>query len=250
MREREKNVTQPCWVVAHRGASLDAPENTLPAIEKAIAAGADMIALDVRTSKDDEPIVLADPLVDRTTNGRGRADRMTLEELRALDAGSWFRSEFAGAKIPTLTEALKAFSPDTRLLLAVPELKEGAFADKLIAALSVRSQPEEDLLLLSDSPSLNLLRIRLPKFCFALALDAKVPGRMLVEKAVKLNLQAVRPFRSQADAALMTEAQKRGLKVFVHFADEEAEWRPLLNRHANGILTHRPDRLRAALGEK
>lgn len=93
-------------IVAHRGASKFAPENTLPAIVKAIAMGAQFIELDIRISADGTPVIIHDKTVDRTTNGTGIVGQLSLAELQQLDAGSWFDPTFAGARIPTLEEAL------------------------------------------------------------------------------------------------------------------------------------------------
>ena len=92
--------------VAHRGASAAAPENTIPAYRAALRAGIHQLDLDVRFTRTGIPVVMHDPTVDRTTNGTGRVSRMTLAELRSLDAGSWFSPEFAGVKVPTLRQAL------------------------------------------------------------------------------------------------------------------------------------------------
>ena len=92
--------------IAHRGASAAAPENTIPAYRAALRAGVSQLDLDVRFTSTGIPVVMHDSTVDRTTDGTGRVSRMTLTELRALDAGSWFSPEFAGARVPTLRQAL------------------------------------------------------------------------------------------------------------------------------------------------
>ncbi|WP_113930590.1 glycerophosphodiester phosphodiesterase family protein [Bacillus sp. P14.5] len=93
---------------AHRGCSLLAPENTLIAFKKAIDHPAvSMIELDVQLSKDLHPVVIHDFSVDRTTNGKGLVGDHTLEELKKLDAGSWFNSDFSNESIPSLSEVLR-----------------------------------------------------------------------------------------------------------------------------------------------
>lgn len=93
-------------VVAHRGSSGAAPENTLAAFHRAAEAGADMIELDIRLTADDELVVFHDRTLRRTTNGRGPVRGFTLAELRRLDAGSWFSHRYAGEPIPTLATVL------------------------------------------------------------------------------------------------------------------------------------------------
>ena len=93
--------------IAHRGASKFAPENTLPALEKAIELGFEYIELDVRETRDGIPVLMHDKLIDRTTNGSGQLSDFNLKELKELDAGTWFSEAFAGTRIPTLEEALQ-----------------------------------------------------------------------------------------------------------------------------------------------
>ncbi len=91
---------------AHRGAMTTHPENTIPAFQAAIDAGAQMIEFDVTLTKDNKLVVIHDATVDRTTNGTGVVAELTFEEIRKLDAGSWKSPEFAGEQIPTLEEVL------------------------------------------------------------------------------------------------------------------------------------------------
>lgn len=92
---------------AHRGAMATHPENTLPAFQAAIEAGAHMIEFDVQLTEDSELVVIHDLSVDRTTDGSGRVAGLTLAEIRQLDAGSWKSSEFKGERVPTLDEVLE-----------------------------------------------------------------------------------------------------------------------------------------------
>lgn len=93
-------------IIAHRGYSSDFPENTALAFEKAIAAGADWVHLDVQLTADGAAVVIHDADLDRTTDGRGPVSRASLSEIRALDAGSWASDAFRGERVPTLEEAL------------------------------------------------------------------------------------------------------------------------------------------------
>ena len=94
-------------VIGHRGASGHAPENTMAAFRKAVALGAAFIETDLQLSRDAHFVAIHDDTVNRTTNGRGSVHDLTLAELRQLDAGSWFGSEFSCDRIPTLEEILQ-----------------------------------------------------------------------------------------------------------------------------------------------
>ena len=95
-------------IFAHRGASAHAPENTLAAFELALTQGADAIELDAKLTSDGHVIVIHDATVDRTTGAHGRVKDMSLADLRALDAGSFFSSQFGGEKVPLLEEVFEA----------------------------------------------------------------------------------------------------------------------------------------------
>lgn len=94
-------------LVGHRGDQYGAPENTMAAFAQAAALGADVIELDVQLSRDGVPVVIHDDTLDRTTNGTGTVRSMDWEQLRTLDAGSWFGADFTGARIPSLDEVLE-----------------------------------------------------------------------------------------------------------------------------------------------
>lgn len=93
-------------LTAHRGGKAYAPENTMAAFEKALEMGADLIEIDLRLSADGHVVVIHDSRVDRTTDGTGWVGEKTLDELRSLDAGSWFAPEYAGQTIPTFEEVV------------------------------------------------------------------------------------------------------------------------------------------------
>ncbi len=97
----------PFIVCAHRGASGVAPENTISALQAALDSGAMMIELDVQTTSDGALVVFHDEQLDRTTNGHGFIRQCTLDDVQALDAGSWFSSQFKDEHIPLLAEALQ-----------------------------------------------------------------------------------------------------------------------------------------------
>jgi glycerophosphoryl diester phosphodiesterase len=101
-------------IVAHRGDTKHAPENTLSAFELAITKGVDGIEFDLHETRDGELVVLHDYTLDRTTSGNGLVSHCTFKELRALDAGRWFDLKFAGEMIPTLNEVIEIGKGKTR----------------------------------------------------------------------------------------------------------------------------------------
>jgi glycerophosphoryl diester phosphodiesterase len=116
-------------IIAHRGYSARAPENTLAALTRAIEAGADAIEWDVQLTACGTPVVIHDETLERTSEGRGPVRAHTLEQLRALDFGRWFGPEFTGERIPTLAEALELTRG--RVGRVYTEIKAGAEPDEV-----------------------------------------------------------------------------------------------------------------------
>jgi len=145
-------LTRPA-IIAHRGASRYAPENTLAAFHMAVEQGAEALELDVALSAEGEVVILHDDTVDRTTDGTGRVGALTLADLKRLDAGSFFSPAFRGERIPTLAEVLEAVGH--KILINI-ELKANLkWADPLpakVAEIVQRHGLEDGVLYSSFSP--------------------------------------------------------------------------------------------------
>lgn len=107
------------FVQAHRGSTTDYPELTMAAIESALDSGVDRIELDLAVTSDDHVVVMHDATIDRTTDGSGRVESMTLEDIKALDAGSWHSSAYIGETVPTLREILERVAGEAELNLEI-----------------------------------------------------------------------------------------------------------------------------------
>ncbi len=152
-------------VIAHRGSSAEAPENTLPAFEAALRHGADALELDVRLTADGAPVVIHDATLDRTTDGSGPVAQQALADLRAVDAGATFTPDGGrsfpyrgqGARIPTLGEVLWAF-PQAPLLIEIkePEVQEAVrrvlVQEGAAGRCVVASEHREALRLFDEAP--------------------------------------------------------------------------------------------------
>jgi glycerophosphoryl diester phosphodiesterase len=151
-------------VCAHRGHSVGAPENTLPALDAAADHGADVAEIDVVLTRDEAIVLLHDEILDRTTDGQGRVAELDLAIVQRLDAGAWFGQRFAGTRVPTLGEALAAVRLRGMALLV--EIKERQRPDIMIRQLARLLQTEnalDDVLVISfDHVSLARLKEVLP----------------------------------------------------------------------------------------
>lgn len=136
-------------IVGHRGNPEAAPENTVASIVSAFAVGADFAEVDVRVSRDGVAVIFHDETLERTTNGKGALADHTLAELKALDAGAWKGPAFAGERIPTLVEALRAARGKGRLFLDVPVSGIGAL---LARALRETGVPQRDAIIATWDP--------------------------------------------------------------------------------------------------
>jgi glycerophosphoryl diester phosphodiesterase len=151
-------------VCGHRGNSLNAPENTLPALESARRQGASACEIDIVLSRDGEIVLSHDELLDRTTDGKGPIGDHDIAALKTLDAGAWFAPEYAGTRLPTLTETID-LARALGLGLVI-EIKERRRVDEAIARLGAvldATRALADVVLLSfDHPSLLRAKERIP----------------------------------------------------------------------------------------
>ncbi|MGH3489401.1 MAG: glycerophosphodiester phosphodiesterase [Actinopolymorphaceae bacterium] len=123
--------TEPV-VAAHRGASRLAPENTMNSFETALSKGATALELDVHLTSDDQLVVIHDSHLDRTTSGTGAVRSRKAEEVRTLDAGSWYGADFAAARVPTLHEVLDLTQGRARLNIELKASSAGQVAERVI----------------------------------------------------------------------------------------------------------------------
>ncbi|MFE4488144.1 glycerophosphodiester phosphodiesterase [Bacillus altitudinis] len=123
------------YIIAHRGSSSAAPENTIAAFDVAVEQGADYIELDVQMTMDQHVVVIHDDTVDRTTNGNGLVKSYTLDQLKKLDAGSWFDQQYTNERIPTLQEILERYSQRIGILIEIKHPKRQIGIEKAVARI-------------------------------------------------------------------------------------------------------------------
>ena len=133
-------------IFAHRGSKGTHPENTLASFKEAVRVGSDGIELDVHLTKDGHLVVIHDETVDRTTKGTGEIRNLTLAEIKAMDAGSWFHNKYAGEKIPTLEEVLLlltelGFNGQLNIELKTDVIQYKGLVEKCLALQSAKDWP-------------------------------------------------------------------------------------------------------------
>lgn len=232
-------------VVAHRGNSSVAPENTMPAFASAVAAGADMIEIDVHVSADGVAVVIHDRTVDRTSNGSGAVAALGLDELVRLDAGGWFEPAYGGAAIPRFCEItdLLARTPHLGLLLELKDSWEPDAVKALLASVDEVGVTDRVLAQSASIETLRVLRDQHPELRLGVLSGGFSPA--LLDVAGEIDAEAcVLPWALVTDPDIMATIRRQGLDVLAWTANEPAEWAPLVAAGVDGIITDRPDRLR------
>lgn len=125
----------PFFTIAHRGASGEAPENTLSAIQLAIQQGSAMIEIDVQTTCDDQLVAFHDDEVHRTTNGTGTVRSLSYTELEQLDAGSWFHERYKNEKIPLLGKVLDVINGKAYVNVEIKPRDHNPLAEEMVGSL-------------------------------------------------------------------------------------------------------------------
>jgi len=230
--------------IGHRGASGLAPANTLAAFRAALDLGIDGVELDAQRCRTGEVIVMHDLTVDQTTNGTGPVKSLSLAELKALDAGSWFDARFAGERVPTLAEVLDLIGD--RLLVNV-ELKSFSPRTDGLEAEAIRLIRERGLertVLISSFNPFALWRTRrlAPDLKLGLLYAHDLPVYLRkMWLAFLSHPEALHPDYTLVDEALVTRAHARGQQVNTWTVNEPAEMRRLIALGVDGIITDRPD---------
>ncbi|EIJ78426.1 glycerophosphoryl diester phosphodiesterase [Bacillus methanolicus PB1] len=232
--------------VAHRGASGYAPENTIAAFEKAFDMNADYFELDVQMSKDGELVIMHDKTVNRTTNGKGKVGKLTLKELRSLDAGSWFGPEFSGEQIPTLQEALDAFRGKIGILIELkfPELYPGIeqkVADTLIER-NMHSPANEKIIVQSfNFESIKTFHKILPEVPVGvLTYRAQHHSNAMLQEFSRY-ADFVNPNKSLVSKKLTDRIHALGMRTMSWTVRSNDDIRRLHNAKVDGIITDYPD---------
>jgi glycerophosphoryl diester phosphodiesterase len=217
--------------IGHRGAAGHAPENTLAAIQKGIDLGVDFVEIDVRRTADGVPVVIHDETVNRTTNGTGRVDSLSLQEVKKFNAGN-------GEHIPTLEEVLKVAAGRVGLMLelkvkglarqAVESVRGAGFRDPVIYASFLHNELSH-VRAVDPGASLLMLFDRLPRAPVSSA---------LVHGPSHVGLR-----HDTATRPLVEAFQQAGLLVFVYTADSLRDIQHGLSLGVDGVISNYPERI-------
>jgi glycerophosphoryl diester phosphodiesterase len=232
-------------IIAHRGYRAKYPENTLSAFRAALDAGVDMIELDVLLSKDRKMVVIHDPDLERTTNGKGLVGERTLAELKELDAGSWFDPQFADERMPTLKDVLDLIDGQVPVNI---EIKRAAYEpdappdaiEKQVLDL-VRRKRMTNSVLISSFEWQVLRRISALKEARAVALLSRYPDEdNHLEVCRELGAFSWHPSYLAVKKEHVKEMHEAGIMVFPYNAETRQDLQRMLDLGADGVITSDP----------
>jgi glycerophosphoryl diester phosphodiesterase len=251
-------------VIAHRGSSAHAPENTLPAFNLAKEAKADLIELDYYHSKDGQPIVFHDKTLDRTTDAVARwggakipVESKTVMELKTLDAGRWFDARFAGTPLPTLAESLDCIQAGSVTLIE----RKGGDAATCAKLLQSRGEVNKVIVQAFDWKYLADFHALEPKQILgALGPPSTRDGKKLTDEEKMLNAQYIREAKASGARVIgwnnkvtkesVAAAHATGIDVWIYTVNKPEEANALLDKGVDGIITDDPALIRKTIGAR
>jgi len=240
-------------IFAHRGASAHAPENTLPAFELAERQNADAIELDARLTADGKVVVIHDPTVDRTTNGHGFVNRMTLAAIKALDAGNHRPPYVSGITVPTLDEVFE--SVGRKIYINIELTNYTSPKDGLPARVAeiVRWHSMEKSVLYSSFLRSNLIQVReiQPDVPVALLCSRGILGlaaRSFINRSVSPH--NIHPYHTDVTPGYMEAEKRRGRRVHAWTVNDDHAIKKMMDLGVDGIFTDDPEKALQVIGRR
>lgn len=232
----------------HRGASAEAPENTLAAFALAVAQGARMIELDVRLSLDGFPVIIHDGTLERTTSGKGRVEDMRLDDLRTLDAGSWFDPRFSGERLPRLVDAIDfARQHGIRLDIEMKFNRGSVYplCDAVGAVIDKSGFYDHCIVTSFNHGSLNYLKSRFPKTAIARLYGTHAPR----DRDLKDGVTSAAVYHMFVVPSLVKRIHRHDGQLHVWTVDDPNDMRRMIRMGVDTLMTNKPALLQSVLDE-
>lgn len=228
-------------LIAHRGLKGKYPENTLASFQGALDAGAKMIEFDVSLTKDRSLVVIHDDTLERTTNGEGKVCEHPLQEIRKLDAGSWFASDFKGEKVPTLEEVLDLIQGKAAINIEIkkesyePENPPDAIEKQVLEI--VKRRKLEDSVIISSFEKRYLERIFKEEGCPRLAfISLEALDDQILSDCKRMNLFSWNVWWPVLTTDQVTQMHQEGFKVFSFTVEKPDEFEKINGLGVDGIF--------------
>lgn len=235
-------------LIAHRGASAYAPEHTMEAYEQAVELGADCIEVDLQITKDGTLIAMHDRTVGRTTDGKGPVKSYTIEEIKKLDAGSWFSPAYKGARVPTLREIFQEYGQSICYYIEIKDPHENEeISEKLLQLLKefgLQNRQNGHVVIQSFSP--EALRSIHQSYPLLPLIQLLGPGAL--QTASEEDLQRILTYATgigahyeEIDEQLVNQVHANGLQLHAYTVNRRAEAIYLRAIGVDGIFTDYTD---------
>lgn len=235
---------EPAFVAGHRGDRADAPENTLPAFRAGLASSMAFVEMDLRVTADGVPVIIHDPTVDRTTSGTGAVADLTLAQLKTLDAGAWYDSDFAGTTVPTFAEFLDLFRDSRKKALV--ELK-GFWTEDQVRTVTdeiYRVGAQNRIVFMSiDFTTLRNIEAAAPVFPRVIIqrdLPADPVGLARFYGAIAI---LTSPDSVERDNSVVDTMHRAGVGILLYTLNKQSRWAEALDLGVDGIVTDKPSTL-------
>lgn len=234
-------------VIAHRGCKGEAPENTLASFQLGLDQHCDAIELDIHLSKDGVPVVIHDETVDRTTNGTGAVEDMTVEQLQALDAGSWFDKKYAGEQIPTLEQVFELVPSSIMINVEIKGISGGRTIVELLKLLDRYDRYESVVVSSFNHKCLLELKEQEERVSIGLLYSADLIDHTCLVQQFGAPVYSLHPQADLIGPADIMKVQEKGLKVYPYTINREEHLELAIYFGVDGIITDYPGRLYALL---
>ncbi|MGF7012951.1 glycerophosphodiester phosphodiesterase [Ornithinibacillus bavariensis] len=229
---------------AHRGSLTEAPENTLPAIKKAIEHGARAIELDVQLSRDNQLVVIHDHNFRRfNSTAKGLVKDYTLKEIKTIDVGFTFSEEFTGVSLATLDEILEICPLDTILNIEIKNIPVIYDGIEVLLYNCLKNHNRLNNLIISsfDHEALQKFQTLAPDIPIGLLLYYRILKPWTYAKNCGLNLYSIHPLQSWTDKELITESKKLGLKIYPYTVNDKERYKELIDLGVDGVFSNNPE---------
>lgn len=256
MNENLKSVSDKEFlVIAHRGASHYAPENTMSAFRLAHKMNADMIELDVQLSKDGIPVVFHDAKLSQHSNGKGLVSSFSFDDLRKLDAGKWFSKEFRGEKIPSLQEVLQWASGKMMVNIeikkeAVADSPENGVEEKVIKLVQGSGMASQIIISSFDYRVIERIKQMDPEILTGLLYHKKSSGnRRPTQLLEDTGADFFHCSKSEMNKSWRKDLEDKSQRFLIYTVNRKGEMKRWMKNGALGIFSDKPDILRAMADE-
>lgn len=230
--------------IAHRGASRQAPENTLAAFAQTLAIGVDAVELDVHATSDRQVVVIHDSTLDRTTDATGKVSDLALDQVRRADAGVRFGAEFAGEPVPTLRESLELIAGTA---IVVVEIKPSGIAEEVVQVIEDAGAVDRVVVISFKAANIRDVRAINPQIPTSLLIDADATadgyaqGLEYVRITTELGAGTLSLSHKTVTPELSRAVRERGIALWTWTVDEVDQMRALLDCGVTAITSNCPD---------